>query len=561
MGIRGLAISLEPYAARYKIEELDGHTAIIDGPSLAYHAYHLAGKKCPLGIPSYRHINQEAIRWLRSLQENFSIKISHIFFDGALPVSKKEERLLRLKKGLEQMSTFRAINNRAGCPIPQKLGSVNYPFLAPSLLEALRGSEFDNITRTVPGEADDWCAHCASLGTGRIIFTSDTDLICFEYTHEVLIAFFRGVTLEGDPSIHAYPTADIRNRLKLKSLVPLAYAMIHNPYATFAESLLTARTCNIEFTEYLDFKARYANNDPNLPYVLWSREVDRVVRTLDARIAEFVHQMLPSFIAGTTLPDLPEIFLPPLFEDPNEASAWSHGRNNRILAYSLFALNQKSSLVCETTRRGHSMKSIQYEFYPRGKIIDELRDTTSYLQAWLERYKDRLAIEQSWRLLAVRFVQNDLQTLYRPVYNASAFTHIVHSQFDSTWKYVQLSACVQAVLYSFRTLHQCISVYLGASNDLEVCGVLQELNNLLSSLPLLADFPSVGAKPRSSWNHARTRSCLRDIYADLGIKEQEHPQSKKKRAKGKQASKGKEGELLKRDPNNSFVLLRQDEDT
>jgi hypothetical protein len=71
MGIPGLARRLEPYAGRYSAQQVDGFSAIIDGPSLAYHAHRLAASASAgqPRLPSYTEINNEAIRWLESLEE------------------------------------------------------------------------------------------------------------------------------------------------------------------------------------------------------------------------------------------------------------------------------------------------------------------------------------------------------------------------------------------------------------------------------------------------------------------------------------------------------------
>jgi len=76
MGISGLARRLEPYAVRYTSKELEGRTAIIDGPGLAYDAHRVAAVAAASlsRIPTYADINAEAIRWLKSL-ESINIKV------------------------------------------------------------------------------------------------------------------------------------------------------------------------------------------------------------------------------------------------------------------------------------------------------------------------------------------------------------------------------------------------------------------------------------------------------------------------------------------------------
>jgi hypothetical protein len=76
MGIPGLARRLEPYATRYSPEQLEGYSAVIDGPALAYYAHKLAlsTSASPARIPSYVDIIAEAIRWLNAL-EQMNIKV------------------------------------------------------------------------------------------------------------------------------------------------------------------------------------------------------------------------------------------------------------------------------------------------------------------------------------------------------------------------------------------------------------------------------------------------------------------------------------------------------
>jgi hypothetical protein len=76
MGIQGLARRLEPYATRYSSDQLDGYSAVVDGPALAYYAHKLAlaSAASATRIPSYADIVAEAIRWLTSLEHN-NIKV------------------------------------------------------------------------------------------------------------------------------------------------------------------------------------------------------------------------------------------------------------------------------------------------------------------------------------------------------------------------------------------------------------------------------------------------------------------------------------------------------
>lgn len=76
MGIQGLARRLEPYATRYSPQQLDGYSAVVDGPALAYYAHKLALTTFASAsrIPSYSDITAQAICWLKSL-ESINIKV------------------------------------------------------------------------------------------------------------------------------------------------------------------------------------------------------------------------------------------------------------------------------------------------------------------------------------------------------------------------------------------------------------------------------------------------------------------------------------------------------
>lgn len=76
MGIAGLARRLEPHATTFPTDHLNGFAAVVDGPSLAYHAHKLAlsAAGTASSIPSYADITLQALTWLRAL-ERVNIKV------------------------------------------------------------------------------------------------------------------------------------------------------------------------------------------------------------------------------------------------------------------------------------------------------------------------------------------------------------------------------------------------------------------------------------------------------------------------------------------------------
>lgn len=71
MGIPHLTTFLRPYA---EAGSLAGENAVIDGPGLAYHIYHLCLSSRPSGqntlteAPSYEEIGGKAVEWLDGLR-------------------------------------------------------------------------------------------------------------------------------------------------------------------------------------------------------------------------------------------------------------------------------------------------------------------------------------------------------------------------------------------------------------------------------------------------------------------------------------------------------------
>lgn len=80
MGIAGLARRLDPHASQYSSAQLSGFNAVVDGPSLAYHAHklalaaHAAADANVSRMPSYMDMIQQALRWLRTL-DAINIKV------------------------------------------------------------------------------------------------------------------------------------------------------------------------------------------------------------------------------------------------------------------------------------------------------------------------------------------------------------------------------------------------------------------------------------------------------------------------------------------------------
>ncbi|KAF2746559.1 hypothetical protein M011DRAFT_404468 [Sporormia fimetaria CBS 119925] len=555
MGIAGLATRLEPYAARCTYEELQGYVAIIDGPALAYFAHKTAAESQSTGLPSYADINATALRWLDHL-ESSGIKVSAILFDGALPPSKQDERSSRLLQMVKRVTQFHSMHANVGCPIPSQLGSVAYPFLAPSLREALSLSTFSHSVRVVPGEADDWCASHAQNHPRSIVFTSDTDLLLYDYPEDVLINFLKESDSGSAASLKVYSPSRICQQLDLKSLVQLAYAIQNDRWKTLANNVKDARLHHDEKL-FIDFRKRY-RDEVSAPALI-SREPRLLssLQPLDARVSEFVVQSLSAATGEPSL-TLP-VFLPLLLEDPFRASAWTFGQNVRLVAYSLLAPARVT--VQEHMRKAQAVSVQDVHLYGPENIIS--------IAAGLSRKLGRsygdgsFSPARRWMLCAVELA---LDTLKPP--HISLLARVVTGTFDNTWAFVHLQACLHAMLYSLRMLKQCAAVWLALNEGISLAvtkdqiQTISDLHHKLETLPPLAElFTIPGQKLKERPEDAGLLGVLKHIYFSAGIADEElfqEAKSKKQRKREKRNARAQaKVEAPKEKPasSNVFSLL------
>ncbi|KIV99801.1 uncharacterized protein PV09_08605 [Verruconis gallopava] len=117
--------------------------AVVDGPALAYHAYHVAlsGRRLAENaldaLPTYDEVGRIATDLLDTLQAH-GIRVAVIFFDGALPEPKRDVRIQRLSAYLRQLEHYRSVHSfhfgpMSDCSIVDRLASaaVDTPATAP----------------------------------------------------------------------------------------------------------------------------------------------------------------------------------------------------------------------------------------------------------------------------------------------------------------------------------------------------------------------------------------------------------------------------------------------
>lgn len=474
---------------------------------------------------------------ITSLTANERSFRSAILFDGALPMAKREERSSRLLQIVKRVTQLNSMHGSMSCPEPSQLGSMVYPLLAPALMEALHTSSFAEATRLVPGEADDFCASYAQDNPRSIIFTSDTDLLLYDYPSEVLVNFLKGGDTMPGPGLKVYSPSGICQQLQLKSLVQFAYAIHNDRWKSASENIREARNNqNTDSPLYLDFRKRYIDKveaPPFFPHCDDSGSLHSSLQGLDARISEFVLQAMSIGHASTKeLPLALTVFLPLFIEDPFRSSAWVNGREVRLLAYSLFAPSRV--VVQEHARKAQGISAEELAIMSleqRTLYATELLNTLSTSPIDLS-----LPSSRYWTLLAAQLA---LSITNPP--HASLLVRVVSGRFDNTWAYVHLLATLQAVLYSLRLLKQCIAVSLALGNNPSGEGlpldIVTQLKNALESLPSIANLFTVpGQSIKAPPEDVGLLDTLRNIYRRVGITDEtcfEEPKSKKRRKREK----------------------------
>lgn len=118
----------------------------------------------------------------------------------------------------------------------------------------------------VPGEADVYCADLVnriSHKTECWLLSSDTDLLVFDlgpngsvlrFQDFSLAAFPRRTVLKG---VEYHPKR-ITDRLGLKLLAPLAFALIKDPHQKLNELVQTAKALDLSIPEYKAWVEEYA---------------------------------------------------------------------------------------------------------------------------------------------------------------------------------------------------------------------------------------------------------------------------------------------------------------
>ncbi|OCK73667.1 hypothetical protein K432DRAFT_312287 [Lepidopterella palustris CBS 459.81] len=601
MGIPRLTSSLEPFAERIQFSSNDSgapKSAVIDGPGLAFHICNQSlGYRTDLAraSPSYAELSSRVVQWVRQLQQT-GPRIDAIYFDGVLPKFKKAERLSRLQSSLTKLQKFRS--NHSFEPNPAVLGSLNTPFLVPTIIEALLASEFCDKTTVVPGEADSWCAHHAKR-FGSVVFTNDSDLFAYDLGPRGSVMLFQDRQFSSScdgPDVTAtrliglrFRPAAIAKRLGLKSILPLAYVMTQDFYKSFNEHVDAARKLITDGTntDFAIFSEQFSF-PPAQQYCLTglnendASSLQHSLGILDPRISEFVHQAL----SASSIPDEDaqpmtlDMYLPFLIEDPIRASAWNYGSEIRRLGYSIITpTTNHPTTIAEFSRRGERITERQFSLHPTSTTLSTCIHQSNTLQTWITTFSS-LPPALSWRLFAIYLILQDLIPKRNPPFHRN---HIKQALTNSTpgkdWDSIHFAAQLQAVLYSLRMLHQITSICLAASQkfrspefvntvpasqqfkSLEFVNTVTSLHECLRTLPPLTElFPmkvqDTGAAAIE--DEEMMAVAITKMYGLLGVEEPVLAPDTKKKRKAKAGGKENRSPALSlKKPLNIYSILSE----
>ncbi|KAK2125912.1 XPG domain containing-domain-containing protein [Fusarium oxysporum II5] len=558
MGIPRLIPTLEPYVVHGL---LNNEHVVIDGPALAYHILYICNRH---GIPqpSYKLLGETAVAWLDELTRR-GVGIDAIYFDGYLPQGKEPVRMQRMIKSLNQLkvshssetngffpSYFSAANEIA----PVLFTAVKPPgkpalppsFHVPAIIDALRSSpRYTKIVILVPGEADAYCAQHLSQSGGTVL-TSDSDLLVHDLGKGSVV-FLRDIYLDDQSNLAcaSFCPSHICEKLKLASsaeMCRLAYERKRSAHSTLPQLLQKCAQPTTDQTGYTEFCHEYLDHVvAPIPTSTCGTVIE--IGSLDPRISEMVLQLGPQSGHMHTTSD-PKMFLPILLESPSRGSAWEQSTSIRQLAYTVarwiipgaFSTVQEYRRVNTLVQKGRQLV----------RLMTMIRAGT------------QVDITRAWYILCltldIRYSHEDgkhshsLQILEESL-QAPTFRKI-------TWDTLHFVAHLQAAFYSFRLLKQIIS--LG-----QLQRTLPDLNDMLSSLPPLAEFPDVERTivflQRS--NEDRIYKKISRLVplpnANMDAKPKRTAKDKKKRKVGKDDAPKRQNNSAKSSSRNFFDVLSQ----
>lgn len=181
-----------------------------------------------------------------------------------------------------------------------------------------------------------------------------------------------------------------------------------------------------------------------------------------------------------------EMFLPALFEDPQEATAWRVGVPFRNAAEMLLMLpfDEYDTTVFEYRRSGTNIIPRRVE---KTTIEDLDNNMTAYLDYFCKALQtgDQSYPSRCWRFLIMQLTMSDLNMDGKAQPSLSEILAVFNSKRIAAWSTVHLFARYQAQYYSLRMLNQVMAFCL-TRKEFKRLGLpksLLDFSALLHALP------------------------------------------------------------------------------
>ncbi|KAH6889110.1 XPG domain containing-domain-containing protein [Thelonectria olida] len=502
MGIPHLISTLEPFAIHGL---LDDQSIVVDGPALAYHVLYICNRNGVV-LPSYQLLGDTVVAWLDELVRR-RVRVEAIYFDGHLPLGKRLVRMERMAKSFHQLKLAHSVDTKGRprdylcSPMHKLLTSDLFstkappgkPFLPPSfhvpaVIDALRLSpRYRPLVRLVPGEADAYCARHL-LNSGGTVLTSDSDLLAHDLGSGRVV-FLRDIYIDGDSRLACttFSPSQICERLGLPSsdqICRLAYERRQNPNSSLPQILQECFKPIGHASLYEEFCQEYLHHE-TAPLPASQSGTPLRIDSLDPRISELVLQ----FENPSDAKDFSQykIFLPILIEDPSRGSAWEQTTSVRQLAYTILRhmIPGNSSSVQEYRRVNNTaQKGRKLDLMHKG-FTQEFSKALVDLMVGVQSSVDN-DVELSWLVFCLivdirHCCEEEKQSHCLKMLQRASRTR---SYNKVSWDVIHFVGQLQAAYYSFRILHQIISL-------VPTTEVKSNLHDMLASVPPLTKFPDI----------------------------------------------------------------------
>ncbi|KAF2764957.1 hypothetical protein EJ03DRAFT_355328 [Teratosphaeria nubilosa] len=534
MGILRLVSRLKQQAGLGTTKEIGrtgeprhGTKAIIDGPSLAYYIFHIlevraASSNTLEPTTTYDECAREAVRWLEKL-EAFGFTIELIYFDGALPLTKRSIREARMTayvnsihglydayeqsmQKLHSSGTYASRNAWDDLALQQAKTRAPPPaFLVPAVLEALRESQYRERTFVMPDEADKFCILTARLQCQQdpaskiAIFSNDSDLLVFDSGQQTKIIFFSELRFSTDKpavmsGLEIWP-AQYAASMGSESLLKLAFWMSQHPSMSAYDAQKKVQSEDIgEDDSFQAFRSEYELGEVHEKALKAKDEQRELYCGLDPRVSELVLQATDH--AGLVDHKYLKVYGPVLLEDPSQKSAWNVGTGLRELAYTVLrqaAGVPSEKVLVEYWRAGDHVKMHECNLLDQADVTRLCAHYSDTLGKHRTQHTELADIE-SWRLLIMRMALDDIRRASCPLPLPESVLHVLAGQKSSSWEQIHLDAQYQAMYYSLRMAYQILRyIHLtggnGKGNHVALKDdALQMMRRELEHLPTISDF-------------------------------------------------------------------------